>query len=317
MTRLLLLLAIGCSAPHTAPVGGPDATPPGADASGDAVFSTDAADWTHYRTSISSCWNDVACPRALVIAHGGDWSLADPAYGTTAAYDAAYANDADALKADVRFSKDGVAVVVHSSPFASYEIDPLDFSCLGATVENMNVSDIVQCKWINGDHVQRLDDLLTWSSGKLIVMLTVKVPATIPQTIAQVVASGATDRAFLEVSTSAMTTIVQTNHDNVRFVVEAANATDIQSLITLGDPRAFLYEDANSDNFGGMTIATAIATIHTAGFKAFTSISGVTGSASDHETLWNEGFDVVMTNSYSAGHTGRIAVNTARGVSPP
>jgi glycerophosphoryl diester phosphodiesterase len=249
--------------------------------------------------------------------------LVDPAYGTTAAFDAAYNDGSDAIKADVRFSKDGVAVVVHSSPFASYEIDPLDFSCIGARVEDMNVSDIVACKWINGDHVERLDTLLAWAQGKMIVMLTVKVDATIPQTIAAVIAAGATDYAFLEVSASAMTAIAATatGHDQVYFLVEAANQSDISALLARHDPRIFMIEDANSDNFGGMASSAVTAMIssqlHGAHVRAFTSIASVSASAGDHEALWNEGFDVVMTNSYSTGYQGRIAVNSARGVSPP
>ena len=53
-------------------------------------MDADAADYDHYRTSLHSCWNDPSCTRALFIAHGGAWKLADPAYGSTAAYDAAF-----------------------------------------------------------------------------------------------------------------------------------------------------------------------------------------------------------------------------------
>ncbi len=187
----------------------------------------------------------------------------------------------------------------------------------------MNVADIVQCQWINGDHIQRLDDLLQWAQGKMIVMLTVKVEATIPQTIEAVLASNAADYAFLEISTSAMTTIVPTAPDNAKvyYLVEAANQTDITTLLTLANPRAFMYEDANSDNFGGMA-ASAVTTmitsqLHPAGVRSFSSIASVDASAADHEALFEEGFDVVMTNSYPAGHTARIAINTARGISPP
>jgi glycerophosphoryl diester phosphodiesterase len=329
MSHRILVFAMlaGCSshpdgAAPDAQAGGGDAAVTGDGSTRDATAPADA-DQGNYRTSLGSCWTDVTCKRALAIAHGGEWDLADPAYGTTAAYDAAYADDADAIKADVRFSKDGVPVVVHSSPFAAYEIDPLDFSCLGATVEDMNVADIVNCRWINGDHIQRLDALLAWARGKMIVMLTVKVETTIPQSIAAVIANDATDFAFLEISTSAMTTIVPTatGHASVYYLVEAANQADITTLLTQADPRAFMYEDANSDNFGGMTAAAVTALVagqlHPAGVRSFSSISSVSATAADHEALWNEGFDVVMTNSYSTGHQGRIAINTARGISPP
>ena len=335
MAKYLLALAccLGCGSSHGSSNGGggggapsPDAASPPDATSADAAHTTppvDAPDQSHYRTSLSSCWTDVTCQRALLIAHGGEWVLVDPPYGTTAAYEDAYSDDADSIKADVRFSKDGVAVVVHSSPFQAYEIDPIDFSCEGASVEDMNVSDIVACQWINGDHVETLDTLLAWAKGKMIVMLTVKVDATIAQTIAAVIADGATDYAFLEVSTNAMTTIVPgaPNHDQVYYLVEAASQADVSTLLAQADPRAFMYEDANSDNFGGMAASAVTQMIdgqlHPAHVRAFSSIASVTAAASDHEALWNEGFDVVMTNSYATGHQGRIAVNTARGISPP
>jgi len=289
----------------------------------DAAIAVDAPDESHYRTSLSSCWTDVTCQRALLVAHGGEWHLVDPAYGTTAAYDAAYADGTDAIKADVRFSKDGVPVVVHSSPFQAYEIDPLDFSCEGASVESMNASDIVACRWINGDHIQRLDQLLAWSSAKVVIMLTVKVPATTPQVIASVIALGATDRVYLEIPASTMETVVPTatGHDQVYYLAEAANQADVTALLALHDPRLFMIEDANSDNFGGMTAANVTQLIdtqlHPAHVKAFSSIASVSAAASDHQALWTLGFDVVMTNSYGAGHDARVAVNTARSITPP
>lgn len=301
----------------------------GADTHADASSHADAAtadadvNPSGYRTSLGACWTDAACQRALVIAHGGAWVLVDPPYGTSTAYQDAYTQDADAIKADVRFSSDGVPVVVHSSPFAAYEIDPLDFSCLGATVENMTVAEIVECQWVNGDYIQRLDDLLAWAKGKMIVMLTVKVDATVPQSIAAVIANNATDYAFLELDLSAMTTIVPTatGKDQVYYLVEAASQSNISTLLALHNPRLFMIEDANSNNFGGLPnaqVASIVTTqLHPANVRSFTSVTGVTATAADHEALWNEGFDVVMTNSYASGYTGRVAINTARGISPP
>jgi glycerophosphoryl diester phosphodiesterase len=286
----------------------------------DAATGSDPSQW---RTSLASCWTDVSCTRALLIAHGGEWKLANPAYGSTAAYDAAFTDNADAIKADVRFSQDGVAVVVHSSPFQAYEIDPLDFSCLGARVEQLTAADIVACRWINGDHIQRLDTLLAWANAKTIIMLTVKDESTIPQTIAAVIAAHATDYAFLEISTSAMTTIVPNaaSHDQVYYLVEAANQADVTTVLGLHDPRAFMIEDANADGFGGMTAAavgTLVSTqLHPAHVRSFSSVASISAGAADHTALWSEGFDVVMTNSYAAGHVARIALDTSRGVTPP
>jgi hypothetical protein len=39
-------------------------------------------------------------------------------------------------------------------------------------------------------------------------------------------------------------------------------------------------------------------------------------SAADHDAPWDKDFDVIMTNSYSAGYAELVAINTGRGVSP-
>ena len=293
-----------------------------ADAARVDAARADAGGAGDYRTSLGACWTDVTCKRALLIAHGGAWNLASPAYGSSTAFQDAVTGGADAIKADVRFSMDGVPVVVHSSPFQAWEIDPLDVSCIGKSVENMLASDIVKCRLINGDHIQRLGDLLAWARGKIVVMLCVKVQTTTPQTISFVVSQGATDFAFLEIDVAELAAVQSApGHDQVYFLIEAASAADVSTLLALHDPRAFMCEDANTDNFGGMTpaqVTTLIDTqLHPAGKRAFEYIKSTTASAQDHQALWNLGFDVVMTNSFTTGLAGRMAINTLRGVSPP
>jgi hypothetical protein len=48
-----------------------------------------------YRNSLSVCWTDAACPRALAISHGGDWTVSGNPYDSNAALEAAFANGAD------------------------------------------------------------------------------------------------------------------------------------------------------------------------------------------------------------------------------
>ena len=66
-------------------------------------------------TMEGQCWTDAACPRALIVSHGGAWSLEKP-YDSLPAMAQAFIDGSDAVKGDFRVSADGVGVVCHSSP---------------------------------------------------------------------------------------------------------------------------------------------------------------------------------------------------------
>jgi glycerophosphoryl diester phosphodiesterase len=74
-----------------------------------------------YRNSLSVCWTDVTCPRAMLIGHDGAWSIGSIPYNSNAAISNAYAIGMEGVKIDVRVSGDDIPVVSHSSLIEIYE----------------------------------------------------------------------------------------------------------------------------------------------------------------------------------------------------
>lgn len=148
--------------------------------------------------SLTSCWTNQTCNRALIVSHGGAWTLEYP-YDSFPAFKRAWAEGTNAVKGDYRVSKDGHGVVVHSSPFHLYE----SINCNGKRVEDMLLADIEKCQMeLTLYHFISVRTLLDWANGKVICMFDVKRPQDIGHAIQTIMSAGAENRTFLEVSPS-------------------------------------------------------------------------------------------------------------------
>jgi glycerophosphoryl diester phosphodiesterase len=268
-----------------------------------------------YRNSLSVCWTDATCDRAMVVAHGGDWSATGAPYGSMSAVAAAYANGADAVKIDVRVTKDDVPVVAHSSPFQIYE----SLDCYNKSIEDMTAAEVTACHFVPSttETFQRLDTMLNYARGKMVVQLTVKKSTDYARTIQEVLALGAQDFAFLEISTSDLQTLIPsiTGSNQVYYLINVGtNLAEVDLLLgTIKSPRAFMVEMDASPAAGALTASK----LHPAGVRSFTYDSGGAASVAELKGLFDEGFDVVSSNVTANNLQARVAVNGARGVSPP
>lgn len=313
--------------------GTPTDTGDGGGASSDAGTPEDATDSTDvdpdrgpaspdagtsgvtYRSSLSVCWTDVNCNRALAIGHGGLWDLLTAPYDSDAAIAAAYAGGFDGVKVDVRITADGIPVIAHSSPIEFYE----SVDCVGQRIEEMTADEVTACHRFpsSTETFQRLDDVLLYLRGKMVVQLTVKESGDYPGTIADVLAANAQDFAFFEISTSDLQTLIPTiaGSDSVYYLIDiGADLTQVDVLLDdIRNPRAFMYEMDPSDAIGAL-VSTRL---HAAGVRSFTYDSSLGASVDHLEGLYDQGFDVVSSQAADNGVTARIHVNQARGVSPP
>jgi glycerophosphoryl diester phosphodiesterase len=297
----------------------PNAPPPAAvppPAPGDAGPGDAAPDPTKtYRNSLSVCWTDATCNRAMIVAHGGDWSATGAPYGSMSAVAAAYANGADAVKIDVRVTKDDVPVVAHSSPFQIYE----SLDCYNKSIEDMTAAEVTACHFVPSttETFQRLDTMLNYARGKMVVQLTVKKSTDYARTIQEVLALGAQDFAFLEISTSDLQTLIPsiTGSNQVYYLINVGtNLAEVDLLLgTIKSPRAFMVEMDASPTAGALTASK----LHPAGVRSFTYDSGGAASVAELKGLFDEGFDVVSSNVTANNLQARVAVNGARGVTPP
>jgi len=295
--------------PGQAPDGSPSLGAP--DAAG--MDTIDAGPKGTHRTSLSVCWNDPDCPRALAVGHGGIWNTSDVPYDSNAALEAAYDLGADGVKIDVRVTADNVPVISHSSPIELFE----SFDCYDQKIEEMTAAEVTACHRAPSttQTFQRLDDVLGYLRGKMVVQLTVKRSDDYARTIEEVLALGAEDFAFLEISLSELETQIPSiaGSDSVYYVINLQSRVDeIDPLIAVGNPRAIMAEFDPDIELGDL-VATKL---HPAGIRTFTYQDAKLTNESDFRDLFDAGYDVVSANDGDVVKA-RIAVNQDRGVSPP
>lgn len=277
--------------------------------------SADAGSGLTYRNSLSICWTDASCQRVMAIAHGGMWDATNAPYDSDAAIAAAYAAGFEGVKIDVRITSDGVPVISHSSPIEVYE----SLDCSGQKIEEMTAAEVTSCHRFpsSTETFQRLEDVLEYLRGKMVAQLTVKRSVDYAATIAHVLAQGAENFAFFEVSTGELQNQIPTisGGDQVYYLINvASNLSEVDVLIdTIANPRAFMYEFDPDVDLGDL-VATRL---HPAGVRAFTYDSSPTMSVAQAEAYYNQGHDVVSSQADDNGVTARIHINENRGVTPP
>jgi formylglycine-generating enzyme required for sulfatase activity/endonuclease/exonuclease/phosphatase family metal-dependent hydrolase/glycerophosphoryl diester phosphodiesterase len=271
-----------------------------------------------WQVSIKDCWTDPFCPRALVMSHGGDWDAELP-YDSRAAFVRAYEKGADAIKTDVLITKDNIPVVAHSSPIMPWESP----ECSGKKIEEMTAEQVTKCHLglSKTETYQRLDDVIDWAKGKVILMLTVKSNEAFPRAIQAILQHDAADRIFVEAYLDTFLSVIPTvpDHEKVRYNLQIDSFHDIDTLVTLKDP-TIMFCETDNDSLPDADVAKlsdAIANrLHPAGIGAFIDARKYT-SVFDQIELFKEGFNVVMTYNLDNAIEARIRVNKARGVTPP
>ncbi|HEY3353607.1 MAG TPA: hypothetical protein VGQ83_10180, partial [Polyangia bacterium] len=217
---------------------------------------------------------------------------------------------------DVRVTADDVPVIAHSSPIQTYE----SLLCSGQKIEEMTAAQVTACLRAPSfsEHFQRLDDVLTYLRGKMVVQLCVKLTTDYARTIAQIHTQGAEDFAFIELgSTSDLQTIIPTitGADTVWYLVNvASNLAELDTLLdVIRNPRAFMYEFDPTVDVSTITPAR----LHPAGVRSFTYDSAAVLSVATTQGYFEGGYDVVSSQSAANNVQARKNVNTARGISPP
>lgn len=286
-------------------------TDPGFDGGADAGVSTpDAGSW---RSSLAVCWTDASCQRVMAIGHGGAWTSSIP-YNSNGAIAAAYTQGLDGVKIDVRVTADNVPVISHSSPIELFE----SLDCYNQRIENMTAAQVTNCHRVPSttERFQRLDEVLDYLRGKLVVQLCVKVASDLPRVVQQVIASNAQDFAFLEIDPIDLQTRVPSTAggNTVWYLINlASDLTQVDTLLALNNPRAFMYEFDTGVQLGNL-VSTRL---HPANVRAFTYESGALATTQQLVGYYDAGYDVVSANATSALLPARQQVNGARGVSPP
>jgi hypothetical protein len=290
-----------------------------------AVGQTDpgyAGPWRWSLDEAGSCWTDSSesCNRALTIVHGGDWNLQYP-YDSMPAFQRGFDNQADAVKGDFRVNGENVGMVMHSSPIEIYE----SFNCFNKKVEEMTTAKCEQCKMEVTDYTFiSVPEMLSWSGGKVNVMLCIKESSDIPRAISTLVENNATHRAFLEVGVNDFLNTAKSNvegWDSVYWIIEIQSTADVQTLAAQSAnllKRAILIEFQNSWDWQ-TPISADIDTVHKLGLRAVgvTKSNTVMATVNQHLEIFHMGFDVVYTYNLANAVSARVQVNEQRGLAMP
>jgi glycerophosphoryl diester phosphodiesterase len=283
---------------------GTDRTADGGDGGGDS-----------WRSSLAVCWTDAECPRVMAVGHGGMWDLTSAPYNSDAAIAAAYAGGMDGVKIDVRVTADNVPVIAHSSPIEIWE----SVGCSGQKIEEMTADEVTACHRFPSttENFQRLDDVLEYLRGKMVVQLCVKEEVDYGRTIEEIITRGAEDFAFIELSTSDLQYIVSTlpGNESVWYLVNVgSNLAEVDTIIdVIQNPRGFMIEIDPDVDIGDLTASR----IHPAGLRTFTYQDAELATVAMLQALFEKGFDVVSANAGANAVEARINVNQSRGVDPP
>lgn len=281
-------------------------------AQGDSFFADAGA---YQRESLASCWTDPLCPRVMAVGHGGLWSLSDVPYDSNAAIAAAWQEGMDGVKIDVRVTVDDVPVISHSSPLEIWE----SLDCYNQKIEEMTVAEVTACHRLPGgeETFQRLDDVLEYIRGKMVVQLCVKESRDFARTIAQIHRQAAEDFAFIELSPGELLDLIPSlaGSDSVYYLVNVADDLSAVDAL-LGDaqnPQAFMFEFDPDVDMGDL-VATRL---HPAGVRSFSYLSTQTATVAQLQALFEQGHDVVSANAGANAVQARININQERAVSPP
>jgi hypothetical protein len=211
-----------------------------------------------------------------------------------------------------------VPVVAHSSPIQIYE--SLICGIQGLVIEDSTAAQVTACLRAPSttEHFQRVDDVLNYIRGKMVVQLCVKRSQDYQRTIDLIHTLGAEDFAFIELGSAAeLQTIIPTltGASTVWYLVNvASNVADVATLINvINNPRAFMYEFDPGVDVSSLTPNT----LHPAGIRSFTYDSAAAPSVATLQGHFESGYDVVSAQSGPNNVQARKNVNTARGISPP
>ncbi|MBI5529053.1 MAG: glycerophosphodiester phosphodiesterase family protein [Deltaproteobacteria bacterium] len=279
----------------------------------------DAGSGPSHKSSLSVCWTDASCHRALVVSHGGNWNVGTMPFLSRKAFESAWQLGADGIEADVRVTKDGVPVIAHSSPIEFYE----SLDCAGKKIEEMTAAEVTKCHLAPSttETIQRLDDLLEWSKAKLIMHLDVKETADLPATFATIIAKGASDRAFIAAGTGELANDIPkiAGWDQLFYMARVRSGAEATQTVSVASAqRIFMFEmDRSYGDAAEAQLSDIIRNVMIpGGVKAFCASDKSYITEQVHVDMYHQGFDGILSYALPAGISAAQKVNAERGYPP-
>ena len=270
-----------------------------------------------WQTSLSTCWTNASCNRALIVGHGGDPNFVTLPYGSLPSFERAVAVGADAVKGDYRAAEDGLGVVVHSSPIEIYE----SLDCAFRKPEKMAAAKVAECHMLptNTTFITAAT-MLDWAKGKVNVMWCIKDDDDIAAAVREILAHGAQDRTFLEIRVGPLLQRVPqiANFTSVYYLAEAGSEAEIDAVLAApAELRARIFTlELDQGLLKTVNVSATAARLHAAGIRLLAPTDETLATVAAHEKLWRSGIDVVYSYGVDHGVVARKKINEERGVTP-
>jgi len=187
----------------------------------------------------------------------------------------------------------------------------------------MTAAEVTQCHLAPSftERFQRLDDVLDWANGKLIMELDVKLTADLGPSIATILNRNAQSRTTILVGTGEITDAIANlpGWQSVYYIADIGDPSAIASMLALAaSHNIFLLEIDRT--YSGYTEAQVtdllVNTVNPGGLKGFSASDIYLATVQNHKDVYHQGFDVVLSYNVPNGVQAAAAINAERGYPP-
>ncbi|HVN32490.1 MAG TPA: glycerophosphodiester phosphodiesterase family protein [Thermoanaerobaculaceae bacterium] len=235
--------------------------------------------------------------RPLIVAHEGAPSLRIPS-NSLASFQRAAALGAEVMELDVRFSADGVPIVIHDEKIPFFQAP----GCAGTIVSRTAAADLTRCSLFPSlsQKILPLDELVRWARGRTILEIDLKELDAIGPLADRLHRLDALSFCYISLTAwhAAQHRAVLDRRPDLRLSLRLRTVRQLEAVVAGDRPaQVFMVEIDGSldrpvtpDELEGW-----IARIHSAGLKVMASGDKVLASTRSHLQLLSQGYDAVLS----------------------
>jgi glycerophosphoryl diester phosphodiesterase len=246
---------------------------------------------------VAACLSRPGCVRPFVVGHKGAPSLRVPS-NSLASFQRATALGANVVEVDVRFSSDGVPVVVHEETIPFFRSP----GCAGKLVSRTPAAELAQCRLFPSptQRIPPLEDLIRWARGRTMIQIDLKDLDKIGLLAERLRRLDAGGFCYLSLTVwhAGLLRGVLERFPELPLSLRIRTVKQFEDVLA-GDrlPQVFMVEiDTTLDRpVAPDELERLIARTHSAGLKVLVSGSQVFGSEESHLKLFRQGYDAVLS----------------------
>jgi glycerophosphoryl diester phosphodiesterase len=270
--------------------------------------------------TLSSWLAQPAGRKPLIVAHEGASTLRVPS-NSLASFQRAAALGADVMELDVRFSADGVPIVIHDEEVPFFRSP----GCTGMIVAHTAAADLARCSLFPSlsQKILSLDELVRWARGRTMLEIDLKDMEAIGPLADRLRRLDSLSFCYLSLTAwqAGQNRDVLERFPGLRLSLRIRAVKQIEDVLTAPRlPQVFMVEiDGPSldRKFTSDELRGWIARLHAAGLNVMASGDKVLASTRSHLQLLRQGYDAVLSYDVPNGVEAARRFEMARAALPP